>query len=222
MPDAAAAPILVVDDDPVWLELLATGLREAGYELATAGNGVEALEYCRRHRLDLVIADWIMPAMDGLELCRALKEDRQLREIYFILLTAREEVADRVAGLDAGADEYMVKPCAVAELLARVRAGLRIRRLQEEVALMQWRLATRELAAALGHYMNNPLTAIANYLDLLELKNHCGTGEPSKDVIAAAHQELDRMASTIRRLVNMRDPQRIPTGLGTTMTALGE
>lgn len=213
--------ILVVDDDPLWMEFLVTGLREAGYELATSSNGTEGLEYCRRHRMDLVIADWIMPGMDGLELCRTLKADRDLRQIYVILLTAREEVMDRVTGLDAGADEYVVKPCAIGELLARVRAGLRIRRLQEELATMEWRLATRELAAALGHYMNNPLTAIVNYLELLELNSRSGTGGPPEDVMAAAHHELGRMASIVRRLVNLRDPQRIPTALGTTMTDLG-
>jgi len=218
---AAQTAILVVDDDPVTLNILAAHLQNGGHEVATASSGAEALQYCRRHRTDLVIADWIMPGMDGLDLCQTLNADGDLRQIYVILLTARKAIADRVTGHDAGADEYVVKPCPREELLARVRAGLRIRRLQEELATMQWRLATRELAVALGHYMNNPLTVIANYLELLELGSRSGTGGPSGDVIAAAHHELDRMASIVRRLVNLRDPQRIPTTLGTTMTDLG-
>ncbi len=215
-------PILVVDDDPDCLDVLATRLRAAGYEVETAANGAEALEQCRRRRVDVVIADWMMPGMDGLELCRTLKADPDLRRIYFILLTAREAVLDRVTGLDSGADEYVVKPCAGEEMLARVRVGLRIRRLQDELATMEWRLATRELAAALGQYINNPLTAIANYLELLECRIRTGTGQPVADVLMSAHQEVERIAGIIRRLVNLRDPRRIPTILGATMTDLTE
>jgi sigma-B regulation protein RsbU (phosphoserine phosphatase) len=218
---ATGTAILVVDDDPIFLDVLTTRLRAAGYEVAAAKTGSEALSLCLRLRVDLVIADWIMPGMDGVELCRALKADPTLRQIYCILLTAREGVADKVTALDSGADEYVVKPCAEEEILARVRAGLRIRRLQDELAHMEWRLATRELAAALGQVINNPLAAIANYLELLDLGMRNGGGEPVRDILDGAHREVDRIAKIIRRLVNLRDPQRIPTTLGADMTDLG-
>jgi len=83
------APILVVDDDPVFLEYLVTRLGAAGHGVVSAGTGSEAPERCRSLRIDLVIADWRMPGMDGLELCRSLKADPALRQVYIILLTGR-------------------------------------------------------------------------------------------------------------------------------------
>jgi len=213
-------PILVVDDDPIFLELLAGMLRSAGHEVLVAADGAAALAACRRVRVDLIVADWIMPGMDGVELCQNLKEDPFLRQIYVILLTARERVPDKVAALDAGADEYVVKPCAAIEILARVRAGLRIRRLQEELSNMEWRLASRELAAALGHTINNPLTAIANYLEILERSSDVGTDSSTLDLLANARGEVGRIAEIVRRLVNLRDPKRIATALGANMTDL--
>jgi sigma-B regulation protein RsbU (phosphoserine phosphatase) len=153
------------------------------------------------------------------ELCRALKADPALRTTYVILLSAREQVADKVRALDAGADEYLVKPCADGELLARVRAGLRIRRLQEELAHLEWRLATRELAAALGHTINNPLAAIANYLELLERTPWPGAAE-TPTMLAGVRREVERIAAIIRRLVNLRDPQTRRTPIGSLMTDL--
>ena len=213
-------PILVVDDDPVFLELLAGMLRSAGHEVLIASDGAAALAVCRRVRVELIVADWIMPGMDGVELCQNLKDDPFLRQIYVILLTARERVPDKVAALDAGADEYVVKPCAEIEILARVRAGLRIRRLQEELSNMEWRLASRELAAALGHTINNPLTAIANYLEILERSSNVGTDASTLDLLLNARGEVGRIAEIVRRLVNLRDPKRIATALGANMIDL--
>jgi phosphoserine phosphatase RsbU/P len=213
-------PILVVDDDPIFLELLAGMLRSAGHEVLVASDGAAALAVCRRVRVDLIVADWIMPGMDGVELCQNLKEDPFLRQIYVILLTARERVPDKVAALDAGADEYVVKPCAEIEILARVRAGLRIRRLQEELSNMEWRLASRELAAALGHTINNPLTAIANYLEILERSSNVGTDASTLDLLSNARGEVGRIAEIVRRLVTLRDPKRIATALGANMIDL--
>jgi signal transduction histidine kinase len=123
--------------------------------------------------------------------------------------------------LDAGADDYIVKPCAHEEILARVRAGLRIHRLQEELAKMEWRLATRELAAALGHVINNPLAAIANYLELLDLRLRSGGLNGMGDILDGAHREVERIAGLVRRLIHIQEPRRIPTALGTFMTDLG-
>ena len=212
-------PILIVDDEPVSRALLADSLHTAGHEVAVAPEGEAALALCRRVRLDLIVADWIMPGMDGVTLCRHLKADPALRAIYVILLTAREGLADKVTALDAGADDYVVKPYAEGELLARVRAGLRIHRLQEELAHLEWRLATRELAAALGHTINNPLQAIANYLELLERAPETGAAT-APEPLAGVRREVERIAGIVRRLVDLRDPRRLPTTLGTYMTDL--
>ena len=213
-------PILIVEDDPMARALLADSLHTAGHEVAIAPDGDAALALCRRVRLDLIVADWIMPGMDGVELCRRLKADPALRALYVILLTAREGVADKVTALDAGADDYVVKPYAEGELLARVRAGLRIHRLQDELAQLEWRLATRELAAAVGHTINNPLQAIANYLELLDRAAGTGAGA-APEMVTGARREVEQIADIVRRLVGLRDPRRVATALGTSMTDLG-
>lgn len=211
-------PILVVDDDVVFRDCLADVLRSAGHDVEVAPDGVTALARCRLMRVELVVADWIMPGLDGVALCGHLKAEPALRATYVILLTARETLPDKVAALDAGADEYLVKPCADGEILARVRAGLRIRRLQEELAQMEWRLAMRELATTLGHTINNPLTVIANYLEMFE--QSVGTDAAVPDMLAGARHEVTRIATIIRRLMNLREPRRIATPLGSTMLDL--
>jgi two-component system response regulator MprA len=117
--------ILVVDDDAAVRESLGRALRLEGYEVELASDGAEALERLEANGddPDLVVLDVLMPNVDGLEVCRTLR--RAGSRLPVLMLTARDEVSDRVAGLDAGADDYVVKPFALAELLARVRALLR-------------------------------------------------------------------------------------------------
>ncbi len=115
--------ILVVDDEKAVRESLRRSLSFNGYEVALAEDGVEALEVIGKVQPDLTVLDVMMPRMDGLEVCRNLRSTGYDRPI--LILTARDGVSDRVAGLDAGADDYLPKPFALEELLARVRALLR-------------------------------------------------------------------------------------------------
>jgi two-component system response regulator MprA len=120
---AEQARILVVDDEPAVQIALARALSLEHYEVAQAADGREALERLGSMPYEAVILDIAMPRMDGLEVCRRLREGGDTTPV--LMLTARGEVDDRVAGLDAGADDYLVKPFALRELLARVRALLR-------------------------------------------------------------------------------------------------
>jgi two-component system, OmpR family, response regulator MprA len=119
---AGARRILVVDDDPMVATTIQRVLRPEGYDVDVALGGAQALEQARAHRPDLVVLDLMMPGIDGLEVCRQL---RASGDLPILMLTARSGTADRVRGLDTGADDYLVKPFAYAELLARVRALLR-------------------------------------------------------------------------------------------------
>ena len=114
--------ILVVDDDPEIVSFLKRGLTYEGYTVDTAGDGTEALAKARNAEPNLVILDVMMPGMDGIEVSKRL---RQASSIPILMLTAKGTVADRIKGLDSGADDYLVKPCSFDELLARVRALLR-------------------------------------------------------------------------------------------------
>jgi two-component system, OmpR family, response regulator MprA len=117
--------ILVVDDDQAVRDALRRALRMQGYDVSVAGDGEEALLKLRANpnATDLLIVDILMPRLDGLEMTRRLRADGS--QVPILMLTARDQVADRVAGLEAGADDYLVKPFALEELVARVRALLR-------------------------------------------------------------------------------------------------
>lgn len=114
--------VLVVDDEQPILDLLAYNLKRANYRVLTAHDGEEALRLARREQPDLVILDLMLPRLDGLEVCRALRREGN---IPIIMLTARDSEVDRVVGLELGADDYVVKPFSVRELLARVKNVLR-------------------------------------------------------------------------------------------------
>jgi two-component system response regulator MprA len=121
--DQAANHVLVVDDDAPIAASLRRALEYAGHRVTVAGDGPGALAAAARERPDLVVLDVMLPGLDGLAVCRRLRE--QARDVLILMLTARDATPDRVAGLDAGADDYLVKPFAYEELLARVRALLR-------------------------------------------------------------------------------------------------
>jgi two-component system response regulator MprA len=122
-PDPASGQhVLLIEDDPSMVALVALGLRYEGFRVTTAADGLAGLRAALDDRPDLVILDWMLPGFDGLEVCRRLRERS---DAPIIMLTARDAVTDRVTGLEAGADDYLVKPFAFEELLARIRARLR-------------------------------------------------------------------------------------------------
>jgi two-component system response regulator MprA len=127
--------VLIVEDDRAVREALDRALRVAGYGVQTAVDGSDALDVVAREGPDVLIVDVVMPKLDGLELCRRLRE-RGVRT-PILILTALREVSDRVAGLDSGADDYLVKPFALEELLARVRALLRSRGFADGESVLQ-------------------------------------------------------------------------------------
>ncbi len=127
------ARILVVDDVPDNVEILQMRLESQGYEVVTAGDGVEALEKVRELRPDLVLLDIMMPRMDGIETVKQIKADTSLPFIPVILVTARADAKDVIAGLESGGDDYLTKPVDHAALSARVRAMLRIKALHDTV-----------------------------------------------------------------------------------------
>ncbi len=117
--------VLVVEDEPAQREVLAYNLEAEGFDVSRAENGEEALLLVAEDQPDIIVLDWMMPHLSGIEVCRRLKINADTRAIPVIMLSARSEEVDRVRGLETGADDYVIKPYSVIELMARVRAQLR-------------------------------------------------------------------------------------------------
>ena len=120
-----APSVLVVEDEAAQREVLAYNLEAEGFRVQQADNGEEALLIVSEETPDLIVLDWMLPNVSGIEVCRRLKSRAETRNVPIIMLSARSEETDLVRGLETGADDYMVKPYSVAELMARVRTQLR-------------------------------------------------------------------------------------------------
>ena len=117
--------VLVVEDEPAQREVLAYNLEAEGFAVSRAETGDEALLLVAEDTPDIIVLDWMLPGVSGIEICRRLKSNSQTRGVPIIMLSARSEEVDRVRGLETGADDYVVKPYSVVELMARVRTQLR-------------------------------------------------------------------------------------------------
>ncbi|HSE78676.1 MAG TPA: response regulator [Alphaproteobacteria bacterium] len=135
------ACILVVDDNPANIDIIETRLATQGYRIVTAVDGEDALAKAREHKPDVILLDVMMPKKDGLEVCRELKADPTLPFTPIILVTAKGDTKDVIAGLESGGDEYLTKPVDTAALLARVRSILRVKELHDQVQSQARQLA---------------------------------------------------------------------------------
>jgi len=142
--------ILIIDDDSIIQTVLKKALQSQGYEVAIADDGETGLALAEKLRPALIVSDWVMPGLDGLEVCRRVKANPSLSTTFFILLTAQSAVEDRIQGLDTGADDFLAKPIEINELQARVRAGLRLHALSEDLQA-QKRLLEKELSEAASY-----------------------------------------------------------------------
>jgi len=117
--------VLIVEDEPPLVELLSYNLEKAGFQIHIARDGEEAVLAVEERKPDLILLDWMLPYVSGIEICRRIRRNPETRNVPIIILTARGEEDDRIRGLEAGADDYVVKPFSPSELVARVRAVLR-------------------------------------------------------------------------------------------------
>jgi two-component system, OmpR family, response regulator MprA len=165
---SAKTRILVIDDDRKITDVLRRGLLFQGYDADVAHGGEDGLRVALERQPDLVILDVLMPGLDGLEVCRRL---RASGDLPILLLTARDSVEDRVAGLDTGADDYLVKPFAFEELLARVRALLR-RRPEHPTGMLQYADLQLDTQARLAQRGQRSISLTTTEYQLLELFMH--------------------------------------------------
>ncbi|MBW4520957.1 MAG: SpoIIE family protein phosphatase [Scytolyngbya sp. HA4215-MV1] len=152
--------ILIIDDDPIIRVVLQRSLQGQQYEVITASTGEEGIAKAKQFRPALIICDWVMPRIDGLEVCRQIKAYPELSTTFFILLTSRVALEDRIRGLDTGADDFLSKPVEMSELKARVRAGLRLHQVTRDLQNQKQKLESElsEAAEYLRSLLPPPLT----------------------------------------------------------------
>lgn len=221
--DAPLAKILVAEDNGPTRAFLQALLKKAGYEVTTAPNGQEAFDHLVKaieesghedldetlppQAYDLLLCDSSMPVMTGRELVGKLRLHACLRRMFIIMVTADAKVESVVSGLEVGADDYVTKPFQPAELLARVKSGLRIRRLQQEIGTLEHQLAAVHLATAASHEINNPLMILMGNLEMLKRKLETqGDEEINRRLgaIAVAAERIHKVALDLRKLKQIR------------------
>lgn len=162
--------ILIADDDAVTLRLLERKINQWNFQAVTATDGLEALKVLEADPPPkLAILDWMMPGMDGIDVCRRLREMETTRAVYVILLTSRSGKSDMLEGLAAGADDYVVKPFDSEELLARIKVGKRLIELQTALMEKEKLSGVLEMAGAVCHELNQPMQVASGLTELLLL-----------------------------------------------------
>ncbi|HPN36996.1 MAG TPA: response regulator [Melioribacteraceae bacterium] len=197
--------ILIVEDEEDTRFILHRLLTKNGYEVKTAENGAKALEVLNNFKPKVVLADWTMPVMDGLQLCNLIKAKEEFKTVYFIVLTARASLKDRVAGLDVGADDFLVKPIENQELLARIRSGIRIFNLQNELKGIEHNKALVEMACTIGHRINNPLSSLKMSIETLHSDlsdNYKKKFEDDFEIISESIKRIEKFVNTLQHLEN--------------------
>ncbi|MFH1194325.1 MAG: response regulator [bacterium] len=209
--------ILIVEDEEDTRFILERLLKKNNYNVKTAANGIEALELLDVFIPKVIVADWTMPQMDGLQLCNIIKEKEKYKLIYFIVLTARASLKDRVTGLDYGADDFLVKPVENQELLARIRSGTRIHNLQNELKGIEHDKAVIEMAATIGHQINNPLSSLIMTIDSLKTELDENLRKKHTEDFDLIDQAIERIQKFVEALKQIRNPEVMNYALGNKM-----
>ncbi len=202
----ARGHVLVVEDQRYDRELLVRVLRSDGHTVSTAASGNEGLALLDAAQPDVVLCDVMMPEMDGLAFCRAVKQRTRDRFIPVLLVTGRTGQDDLLAGFDAGADDYIAKPIAFEELKARVRTMVRIRQLQKELEEQSVRLsdahrAMEQFLHAVSHDLRAPVISLTGLAAILERDHRAALGNEGRLIVERLRQSAASMAALVNHLV---------------------
>lgn len=200
--------ILIVEDDQGLASAEQAILEGEGYEILRAPDGVSALEILAREPVDLVLLDVNMPRMDGHQLVRQLRRNPETARLNVLMVTALGSVEETIKGLEAGADDYLPKPFEIPELLARVKAQLRLRELQERLVAMEKKATIAQMIITLSHEINNPLTSILWHAQLIQewLAKVPSVDENVWNSLRVLDQEANRIKKVIDRLQSLKEP----------------
>ena len=218
---------LVADDDPTFLLLIEHALEGLGHQFVAVDNGADAWDLWDKDRHEFCVLDIEMPGLDGLEVCRRIRDNDPDRHTYILVVTGRDKAADLEQVLEAGADDYLSKPTTGQRLVARMRIAERRmaldakhRSVEESLRRARYLAGIGEATVGLKHEINNPLTGILGTAELLmmELKQK---GYPTADVETIIEQ-AKRITELVQRLDDLKDPMSVPYAGSAKMLDLGE
>jgi len=217
--------VVLADDDAVTRRLVEAQLVGRGHEVTAAGDGEAAWAALERVRPTLAVLDWHMPGLDGLEVCRRVRATPALRTMFVLMITGRDATGNLAAALDAGVDDYVVKPATAEQLSARLSiAERRIaladagRSAEDALARARWLAGIGETALALQHEINNPLMALLAHAELLAADP--ALPEVVREDTAAILQQAGRIAAVVRRLAALKSPESVEYLAGAPMLDL--
>jgi DNA-binding response OmpR family regulator len=206
--------VLVADDDALMRTLTLHAVRERGHEVTEATDGEQALHIFNAEHPQLIIIDWNMPSMTGVDVTRRVRASEWSRETFVVMLTARDAGEDLLAALDAGVDDYVTKPVMLSHLRARIAiAERRVEenaarwRAEEELARSRWLAGVGELAIALQHEINNPLASLLTHASLLSMSETLVPDDAS--TVQILLKEARRIANVVKELTRPREPQSV-------------
>lgn len=208
--------ILIIDDNVEFVSLLQMQLKMDGYIVASALDPIKGWKEMERCLPDIILVDWEMPEMSGIELIKLIKADAIHRSRYVIMITGHFGTKDIVLGLDAGADDYLHKPFETDELLARIRSGLRIRSLEERISEETKRLTALEMALSATDKIGNPIAAAKIYQQLLMKNKGIANLAEVLDSLKTIGNLLDEALNLINKLRPLDSLKSIPVSDSTT------
>ncbi|MBV9464436.1 MAG: response regulator [Verrucomicrobiae bacterium] len=202
--------IIIAEDNADEALLLQHILSDTRMPVKVASDGEQALRWCLETRPAILLSDWLMPKMDGVELCKRVKSNPQLKDIFFIMVTALTQPEDAVKALKIGADEYIKKPFDPHEIRARVGAGLRIVKQQELIAELEHIKAIKQVAISIAHELNNPLTPVIGHVDLLKAEIERLGNPQLLQRLEIVRNNLDRVSEIVKQLCALDKPTTTP------------
>ncbi len=218
--------VLFADDDAVARALLGAVLADLGHEIVVAEDGEKAWQLFQDEPVPLIVLDINMPGLDGLTVCRLIREHEAGRATFVIMVTARDGRDDLRAVLAAGADDYVTKPSSPENIRARLEiAGQRVvqnaasRAAELELARSRWLAGIGETTIAIEHEINNPLSALLGHAELLLMDDGLRTDQ--MESLRVIQEQAERIADVVRRLARLKNPQSVEYLAGSRMLDLG-
>ncbi len=194
--------ILVVDDEALIVMLIEKTLESSGYNIVTAGDGIEALEKVEDEGPDLIILDVMMPKMNGLEVCRRLKNNDKTRPIPVVMLTSKDYIEDKITGFETGADDYITKPFNPKEFQARIKSLMERNLYQHKRAENEKQQALEKMVEGIAHEVRNPIVSIGGFAR--RIRNKLSPNDRLHTYADHIIQEVERLETMVNQIVNLK------------------